>query len=370
MTHDEPNSGLADTGRDTKFVTRRGALSAVLSVSIGAAGCAQQPPSTARPPATAPRTTDQAETTPSTAVKSPVRDRAAWPAPGYDPRRRNRNPTVSIPTTPARVQSASVNGVFDLSQIAVVDEQLFLLVRRDDVDSELVRVGKQQSTVRAEDSGANLVAGPDGLLHLATLGVTTIRADSGEVVWDHDVEGKLFLTPTAETLYATGDQSVFAFDARTGELRWAARNLTQFMGPPAVDRERVYAAGVTGKVYAFDRATGDRRWTRQYTNAGPNFGPTLTDDLVVALQENLDQCWVIAYGKSDGELRWKVNMGADDLFGSSAAVYGSTVLVSTRSGTESVRAFRTRDGEEQWRSDGTVRWWAILLDDTYVGVGK
>lgn len=353
---------------------RRGFLTGVLALMSATAGCAQQgSQNPAQGDLNTPTEGASPTSSPSETVRRPVSDDAAWPAPGYDPQNRNRNPTVSVSMPPELVRSVSVGGELSGYQIAAVEKQLFFSVNQRESNDEVIRVGPEQQTLSAagsEDAFADVVAGPDGLLHVGNHGVTTIDTTSGEVVWSHGDGGNTRMTPTSKTLYTTGNLSVFAFDARTGELQWSVRDLTQFECPPAVDRERVYAAGVFGNIYAFDRFTGEQQWTRQFTNAGPFFAPTLTDELVIVLQEDLSQCSVFAYEKANGDLRWQANLNDDDLFGGSASLYDSTVIVSTRSGTNSTRAFDVQSGEEVWRSDDTVRWYGLLCEQVYVGVGQ
>lgn len=349
---------------------RRKFLMGVLGLLSATAGCAQQESQNSTDGESNTTTSESSTASdPSETVSRPVSDDAAWPAPGYDPQNRNRNPTVSVSTPPELVRSVSVSGELSGYQIATVEKQLFFSVNQRGSNDEVIRVGAEQQTLSvagSQDAFADVVAGPDGLLHVGNLGVTTIDTTNGEVVWRQSDGGNTRMTPTLKTLYTTGNQSVFAFDARTGELQWSVRDLTQFECPPAVDSERVYVAGAFGKIYAFDRFTGERQWTRQFTNAGTFFAPTLTDELLIVLQM---EGTVFAYDKSNGDLRWRANLSGD-LFGGSASLYDSTVIVSTRSGTNSTRAFDVQSGEEVWRSDDTVRWYGLLCEQVYVGVGQ
>lgn len=358
------------TDTTTGVSKRREFLTGVLALLSATAGCAQQG-SQNGPQSDSNSTTQESSSTssPSETVSRSVSDSAAWPAPGYNPQNQNRNPTVSVSTSPELVRSVSVSGDLSGYQVAAVERQLFFSVRQTSND-EVIRVGAENQTLSvggSEDAFADVVAGPDGLIHVGNLGVTTIDSTSGEILWSHGDGGNTRMTPTSETLYTTGNQSVFAFDARTGALQWSVRDLTQFESPPAVDHERVYVAGALDNIYAFDRFTGEQQWTRPYTNGGTFVAPTLTDELVIVLEI---YGTVSAYEKSNGDLRWRTNLGDEDLFGSSASLYDSTVIVSTRSGTNSTRAFDIESGETVWRSDDTVRWSGLLCEQVYVGVGQ
>jgi outer membrane protein assembly factor BamB len=115
---------------------------------------------------------------------------------------------------------------------------------------------------------------------------------------------------------------------------------------PALDGERLYAAGEGGDVYAFDATTGRTLWrtdTKLALSAGPGVGEGL-----------------VAVGTSDGRLvvldaatgarRWEARLTGEVL--ARPAVSATAIVVRTVDGH--VRALAPADGRELWTDDETV----------------
>jgi len=75
------------------------------------------------------------------------------------------------------------------------------------------------------------------------------------------------------------DGTVYAFGARSGHLLWAQQAGTYVYSSAAAWRETIYVGSYDGNLYALDAATGDIRW--RYSSPGSIHGsPTVLDGLV------------------------------------------------------------------------------------------
>lgn len=111
--------------------------------------------------------------------------------------------------------------------------------------------------------GTGYISGPQ-----ATKGaLDAFRASDGHLLWHTTTDGWVGDTPVAADgmVYATSaQQTVYAFDAGKGTLRWRS-SLGTFQVPPggatlAVAGGGVYAGRHAGGVFALDARNGTRRW--------------------------------------------------------------------------------------------------------------
>ncbi|MFN3242667.1 MAG: PQQ-binding-like beta-propeller repeat protein [Planctomycetota bacterium] len=139
---------------------------------------------------------------------------------------------------------------------------------------------------------------------------------SSPVLWGD----ALFLTRIGDQ---RGEREVVCFDADTGEQRWARRSafephdqhkLNSFASStPAVDADGVYVLWTSGKqlvALALDHA-GKPLWRRElgafYSNHGSATSPVLCGDLLVVANENQgDDCFVTALDRRTGKPRWRI----------------------------------------------------------------
>lgn len=133
------------------------------------------------------------------------------------------------------------------------------------------------------------------------------------------------------TMYrAGGDEIIVALDAGSGETLWehryAARpgegHIGQFgEGPratPLVAGERLYAAGITGRLTALDKSSGEVAWSRElWQELGGNFlihgyssSPIDYGDAVI-VPVGGDGHGIVAFAKSDGALLWSSQSSAN-----------------------------------------------------------
>lgn len=115
---------------------------------------------------------------------------------------------------------------------------------------------------------------------------------------------------------------------------------------PAVDGQRVYAAGHGGEVEAFAAATGRRAWSAD-TKVPLSAGPGVGDGIVVVASSEGD---VVALDAASGARRWQVQVGGEVL--GRPAVSPQLVVVRTVSGK--IVGLRTADGTEAWSYEQQV----------------
>lgn len=109
---------------------------------------------------------------------------------------------------------------------------------------------------------------------------------------------------------------------------------------PAVDGERVYAAGRGGRVSAYTMESGRRVWTRSLRvplSAGPGFG----DGMVVVASSDGE---VIALAAGDGSELWRTRVSSEVL--AAPAVGRNLVAVRTIDGR--LHALDAADGHSMW----------------------
>lgn len=115
---------------------------------------------------------------------------------------------------------------------------------------------------------------------------------------------------------------------------------------PALDGERLYAAGEGGDVYAFDASSGRTLWrtdTKLALSAGPGAGEGL---VAVGTSDGL----LIALDAATGAKRWEARLTGEVL--AKPAISATAVVVRTVDGH--VRALSPADGRELWADDEVV----------------
>jgi outer membrane protein assembly factor BamB len=102
--------------------------------------------------------------------------------------------------------------------------------------------------------------------------VYALDAASGDLRWAAPASQPIFqVTVAGATVYAeSGVRRLYALDAATGRVRWVIGTRRDIIGRPAVAGGSVYVATVGGQVKALDAATGHVRWThRMQVASGP-----------------------------------------------------------------------------------------------------
>jgi outer membrane protein assembly factor BamB len=179
--------------------------------------------------------------------------------------------------------------------------------------------------------------------------------------------------------------SVFCFDAATGELLWRqsypCRTILQWPGPratPTVDGETVFTLGQWGQLHAWDAATGATRWS---VTLPESYNPDV--DYGFAWSPLVEGAYLIlaagerglAIDTRDGSFAW----GHDGRHGACASAvpyrFGDqrgVALITTDPGRESVRLVGVdpRDGTQLWRSEPWGEKWGAACVDLLVEDGK
>ena len=177
------------------------------------------------------------------------------------------------------------------------------------------------------------------------------------VVWTRKV-GQGFSGPVvaggiALVFHRVGDEAVLdAVDAPSGRPKWSAKYPTNYRddfgfdeGPrstPAVAEGHVYTLGAEGVLSCWRAGDGGKVWavdTKARFNADKGFfgvacSPLVEGDLVVVNVGGRDGAGVVAFGKADGNVRWKAT--------NDEAGYASPVA-ATVNGKRHVLSF-TREG--------------------------
>jgi outer membrane protein assembly factor BamB len=232
------------------------------------------------------------------------------------------------------------------------------------------------------------VAHADGRLYLAGADGTVIalQPESGAELWRRPLRAPIRAAPTViggRVLVPTADSQLFALDAATGEVLWqhagifeqagilggaspaatpneavaayasgevvalslssgqpiwnesvlrprrtlAIGAITDIVGDPVIDGDRVLVAGATGEMATFDLATGARIWAAEVTSTQ---SPWVAGEFIYVLTERNELVCLLRQG---GRVRWVSPLGelADPDDPESARVrWAGPVLVSDR----------------------------------------
>jgi outer membrane protein assembly factor BamB len=167
-------------------------------------------------------------------------------------------------------------------------------------------------------------------------------------------------------------ESVSAFDAKTGELAWKSVPIERAKfadpfgfgsgprGTPAVADGKLYALGITGILSCVDTATGKLLWEvdtlKQYQASNLFFGtscsPLVVDDLVVVSVGGKGAS-IVAFDRKNGKERWKA---LDD-----AASYASPIVVG-KGKTRQVVFLTSKRLVALYPLDGKLLWEYPLVD--------
>ena len=182
-----------------------------------------------------------------------------------------------------------------------------------------------------------------------------------------------FLLSSAAVLSDTvvvggGDGQVYAFNAKSGSVRWKVHTEGRVRSSPAISDGVVYAGSFDGSLYAIDFNSGKVIW--RYDTKGRSLNPArFPFDRQAILSSPAVADGVVYVGSRDanlyavdaakGTLRWIVDYEKDDFTWaiSSPAVHDHVVYMGTADG-HFVHALRATDGQELWRFKMPDRVWS------------
>lgn len=186
-------------------------------------------------------------------------------------------------------------------------------------------------------------------------GVARIDRDSGDVEWSWTGDGYADVRIDDGTVYATGNRTVTALNAATGDVRWEDADRSRIFDL-AIDEDTVVTwsqpdAGnesVTD-IVTRDAVDGDVRWT--LTRDGyPGLEGVTDGRVVLSRNENLT-----AYDADTGEVAWSRQLpdgGADFAFVDSVRIENGTVYASGDAESGGWVTALTADGERLWLTEG------------------
>jgi outer membrane protein assembly factor BamB len=146
------------------------------------------------------------------------------------------------------------------------------------------------------------------------------------------------------------EEGLVAYDAITGQRRWAFNTGESVYANPAAAGATVYVGTSRGTVFAIEAATGRARWRHTLDSSGPlppqvDSSPVLAGGILYVVAEgNL----LFALDAATGAQKWKMTAVAGTGGGPSAvAVAGDVVYLADARG--GLAALGARDGRLRWR---------------------
>lgn len=182
----------------------------------------------------------------------------------------------------------------------------------------------------------------DGHVFILNAGgdLEALDADSGESTWIADLnEGIRVAAYSGGTVYAAdGDGSYSAVDGATGEVRWTSEPQQGQALNPLVTPNLFIATNQENALQALDLATGQPLWS--VPGPGTSASPHASANALYALSSDLTS--YVAYDLGTGEELGRV---AVDGVGSTAAISGTTLVLSGNAESGVVRSFGPGEGE-------------------------
>jgi outer membrane protein assembly factor BamB len=116
---------------------------------------------------------------------------------------------------------------------------------------------------------------------------------------------------------------IAAFDVKTGEERWPAKEITGgVVSCVAIADGVIYCTATDAKVRSFDLKSGEKRWV--FAGKSPFFAPPAVAGGVVYAG---DLGGVVhAIGTDDGKEKWKLDLGTDPAVMAPGMIYAGPVV--------------------------------------------
>ena len=212
--------------------------------------------------------------------------------------------------------------------------------------------------------------GPDVVLYRGNpqrTGVYNVPAirHQPEVKWQSKVSSKWLVSPMlAEGILYTGsgDGSLYALDAETGEEIWSAGGFGQLESTGAIAGDVIVAGGYGKLVQALDRRNGNLLWTYK-TGYAMQGSPLIVDDRVYIATNQA----VYALGLQSGQLIWEVATGNEDAFMGAPAYQDGTIYTT---GGRLLLALDGETGRELWRVEKEEQFLGLSIANQLVYVGN
>ena len=128
-----------------------------------------------------------------------------------------------------------------------------------------------------------LTADDNGIIAVIDQNITYLESNTGEIIWDYHVDGKLRNSPVLENdnlIFATYEGFIGSLDISNGNENWVSDYNIEISAPIGCDDENIYVGTLNRELICIDSYTGEINWTKIV--GGPVVaGPTLTEDLAI-----------------------------------------------------------------------------------------
>jgi eukaryotic-like serine/threonine-protein kinase len=195
--------------------------------------------------------------------------------------------------------------------------------------------------------------------------VYALDARNGDLLWDFATGDVVASSPAVSgglVYIGSRDGNLYAIDARDGTSRWVFRAGNAVHSSPAVVGGSVYFGSNDHHVYAVNAANGRQRWTFP-TGDRVSSSPAVVAGVVYVGSDDNN---LYAIDAQSGQEVWRFT--TEDNIGSSPAVVDGVVYVGSDDGN--LYAIDATTGDERWRfatGDKVVSSPAVVGDVVYVG---
>ncbi|MFC7229713.1 Ig-like domain-containing protein [Salinirubellus salinus] len=182
----------------------------------------------------------------------------------------------------------------------------------------------------------------------STTAPTAVGANVVDWTVDHSNEWSSGPTVAADTVFVggrddSGTESVFAYDATDGSLRWQYQTLDDVEVPPAYAGGHLYAVTAYGTLYQLDATTGERLWT---FDVGDDGGLAVVDDVLYVAGEGPSEDRLYALNATTRERLWTFATPDSGYGMTTPAVVGGSVYLTSDDGH--TYALDAATGTERW----------------------
>jgi eukaryotic-like serine/threonine-protein kinase len=191
-----------------------------------------------------------------------------------------------------------------------------------------------------------------------------IRAQPS-VKWQTKVSDTWLMPPLLADgiLYTgSGDGTLYAVNAETGEPVWSQPGFGQLESTGAIAGDLIITAGYNQTVKAMDRLTGDGRWSYR-TGYGVQGAPLVVGNRVYIATDHE----VYTLDLESGQLIWKVATGTEGAY-MGAPAYEEGVIYTT--GGKMLLALDAQSGRELWRTQKDEMFLGLTVANGLIYVGN